>query len=201
MKGCSCDLTQLILYLIIVCTNSVYALASLFLPDVFKEKAIPGFWVGLVFAMYSIVVVLVSPIIGKIVGRVGFANLIAFGLVMMGISIIPTGYLSEIENDWLTLMASILLRALQGAASASINTSCFSLAANKYTDKTEFIVGMLEGMGGIGVIVGLMGGSIVYEALGRKAVFIVFGCLLLFMAVLSRICFGVLARVAERVDM
>ena len=45
-----CDATQLILYSIIVCTNSVYSLASLFLPTVFKEKDIPGFWTGLVFS-------------------------------------------------------------------------------------------------------------------------------------------------------
>ena len=109
--GC-CDATQLILYTIIVSTNSVYSLASLFLPTVFKEKSIPGFWVGLVFSMYSIAVVLVSPFIGTALSKVGFANLIAIGLVLMGISIIPVGFLKEIENDSWTLVLGILLRAL-----------------------------------------------------------------------------------------
>ena len=107
-----CDVLQLLLYLIIICSNSVYALASLFLPIVFMDKNVPGFWVGLVFAMYSIVVVLVSPIIGKIVSRVGFANLIAFGLICMGISIIPVGFLVEIESDMGAIALSIVLRAL-----------------------------------------------------------------------------------------
>ena len=107
-----CDVLQLLLYSIIICSNSVYALASLFLPIVFMDKNVPGFWVGLVFAMYSIVVVLVSPIIGKIVSHVGFANLIAFGLTCMGISIIPVGFLVEIESDYGTIALGIVLRAL-----------------------------------------------------------------------------------------
>lgn len=107
-----CDALQLLLYLIIICSNSVYALASLFLPNVFMNKNVPGFWVGLVFAMYSIAVVFVSPIIGKIIIRVGFANLIAFGLICMGISIIPVGFLVEIDSDMGTIALSLLLRAL-----------------------------------------------------------------------------------------
>ena len=107
-----CDVLQLILLLIIMCSNSVYALASLFLPIVFNDKQVPGFWVGMVFSMYSIMVVVVSPIIGKIVSRVGFANLIALGLICMGISIIPIGYLVEIENDYGTIALGIVLRAL-----------------------------------------------------------------------------------------
>ena len=122
------------LYAIIVCVNSVYSLASLFLPTVFKEKDIPGFWVGLVFAMYSIAALIVSPVIGKLIHKLGSSNVIAFGLVLMGISIIPIGFLPKIENDNWTIAIGILLRVMQGTASASINTTCFSMAAVKYTD-------------------------------------------------------------------
>ena len=102
----------MILYTIIVSTNSVYALASLFLPTVFAEKSIPGAWVGLVFSMYSIAVVLVSPFIGTLLNKVGFANLIFIGLILMGISIVPVGFLKEVENDSWTLFLGILLRTL-----------------------------------------------------------------------------------------
>lgn len=88
----------MILFTIVVFTNSVYSLASLFLPSLYKEKSVAGVWVGLVFSMYSIAVVLVSPIIGKVVSKIGYANLITIGLVLMGISIIPVGFLPEIEN-------------------------------------------------------------------------------------------------------
>ncbi len=167
----------------------MYSLASLFLPTVFAEKMIPGAWVGIVFAMYSIAVVLVSPFVGTILNKVGFANLIALGLVLMGISIVPVGFLKEIEDDSWTLVLGIMLRALQGTASAFINTTCYATAANKYPDRTEFIVGMLEGMSGIGLVFGLLGGSVVYEGMGYQAVFIFFGGLLPCLAIISRILF------------
>ena len=178
----------------IICTNSVYSLASLFLPHVFESKNIPGFWVGLVFAMYSIAVVLASPFIGKALNRTGFANLIAIGLLTMSISIVPIGFLNQIENGYHTLVIGIILRALQGTASASINTTCYSLAANKYAENTTFVVGMLEGMSGIGIVTGLFGGSIVYEAMGYKAVFMTFGLILLIMAIVSRLLFMLIER-------
>ena len=170
-------------------TNSVYALASLFLPTVFEEKDIPGFWVGMVFSMYSIAVVLVSPYIGTVVSKVGFANLLAIGLVTMGASIVPIGFLNKIENDYWTLAVGIFLRALQGTASAAINTTCFSLAANRYSDSTEFVVGMMEAMSGIGLVFGLLGGSAIYDAMGYKAVFLLFGNLLPLLAIISRLLF------------
>lgn len=112
----------------------------------------------------------------------------------MGISIAPIGYLTEIESDNATLLLAITLRALQGIASASINTTCYSMAANKYADQTEFVVGMLEAMSGIGIVFGLMGGSVVYETMGYNAVFLLFGSLLPTMAFISRILFKCLDR-------
>ena len=189
-----CDSTQLILFTVIICTNSVYALASLFLPMVLASKSIPGFWVGLVFAIYAIAVVFASPIVGTILNKTGFPNLIAIGLVMMSCSIVPVGFLMEIQNDLTTLAVCILLRALQGTASACINTTCYSLAANKYVKDTTFVVAMLEGMSGIGIVVGQFGGSIVYEALGYRAVFVAFGLLLLIMALVTRILFMIIEK-------
>ena len=53
---------------------------------------------------------------------------------------------------------------------------------------------MLEGVSGIGLIIGLMGGSILYDSLGYRAVFIIFGGLLIVVAVLARFCFQALAK-------
>lgn len=100
----------------------------------------------------------------------------------------------KIENDYTMLAVAILVRTLQGAASAAINTTCYSLAANKYASNTTFVVGMLEGMSGIGIVTGLLGGSILYEAMGYEAVFITFGLILLAMAVISRTLFMLLER-------
>ena len=86
-----CDAYKLILYIIIVFSNSVYALAAPFLPVVFSGKDMSGGWVGLIFAMYSISMIIVSPFIGVIVDKVGQTNLLAIGLVAMGTSIMLLG--------------------------------------------------------------------------------------------------------------
>ena len=56
------------------------------------------------------------------------------------------------------------------------------------------MVGMLEGVSGIGLVFGLLGGAGLYEAMGYKAVFIVFGGLLPVNAVVSRILFKIIDR-------
>ena len=129
-----CDATQLVLYIIIIFSNSVYALAAPLLPIVFMEKHMPGAWVGLIFSMYSIAMIVVSPFIGIIVDMIGHNNLLALGLMAMGTAIVLLGFMNSIENDFTVFMCALFLRAIQGAASATINTSCFSIAANKYPE-------------------------------------------------------------------
>ena len=58
---------------------------------------------------------------------------------------------------------------------------------------------MLEASAGIGVIIGLLGGSAVYEFRGYSAVFITFGTILEVMAFVSRSIFICLER-RERLD-
>ena len=53
---------------------------------------------------------------------------------------------------------------------------------------------MLEGVAGVGICIGLMGGSVVYEKIGYRAVFLTFGFLLLSMSVISRTLFYCIER-------
>ena len=116
--------------------------------------------------MYSIAMIVVSPFIGIIIDLIGHKNLLALGLLSMGIAIVLLGFMNAIENDFTVFVCALILRAIQGAASATINTSCFSIAANKYPSQTEFMVGMLEAVSGIGLIAGFLGGSYVSARLG-----------------------------------
>ena len=96
------------------------------------------------------------------------------------------------------ITCSLFLRAVQGAASATINTSCFSLAANKYPNETEFMIGMLEAVSGVGLITGFMGGSYVGNSLGFKTTYRVFGGILPVIGIFARLAFKVLEMKEER---
>ena len=48
---------------------------------------------------------------------------------------------------------------------------------------------MMQGMSVVGLVSGLLGGSIIYETMGFQGVFIYFGSLLPFLAIVSRLLF------------
>ena len=185
-----CDSTQLVLYVIIIFSNSVYALAAPLLPLLFDGMELPGSWVGLIFSMYSIAMILVSPALGTILDVVGQSNLLALGLFAMGTAILGLGCLKDSQNNLTVFASALFFRAIQGIASASLNTTCYAIAANKYPEQTEYMVGMLEAMSGIGLIVGFMGGSYIFATLGFEMTYFVFGGMLPVVAVIVRIAFG-----------
>ena len=53
--------TELILYLIMILSNAFYALSAPFLPVMFDEKEIRHEYVGIVFAAFSVALIIFSP--------------------------------------------------------------------------------------------------------------------------------------------
>ena len=104
------------------------------------------------------------------------------------------------ESDFTVIMCALFLRAIQGAASATINTSCFAMAANKYPEQTEFMVGALEATSGAGLIVGFSGGSYMFSKLGYEMTYFVFGGLLPVVAILARVAFKLIEMEEEHED-
>ena len=79
---------------ILICTlisNSAYALIAPFLPLEFKEKGISGEMIGLMFAIYSIAVIICSPFVGNTIKYVGNTNMISLGIAVMGAAFVSFG--------------------------------------------------------------------------------------------------------------
>ena len=125
---------------ILVCTlisNSAYALVAPFLPIVFKQKGISGQMIGLIFAIYSIAVIICSPFVGRTVEFVGNATMISLGIAVMGLAFVLFGFIPDLGEMSIILVVSFLLRFLQGAASAFVQTTCYSIATNEFPDRKE----------------------------------------------------------------
>ena len=75
---------------------------------------------GYIFAIYSVAVIVISPMVGKLIANYGRRNLIILGILLMGISFICFGAASYIENTHLFIGISFVTRFLQGAASSLI---------------------------------------------------------------------------------
>jgi len=81
---------------ILACTlisNSAYALIAPFLPLEFKAVGISGEMIGLMFAIYSVAVIICSPFVGKTVELVGNTNMISMGIAVMGLAFVLFGFI------------------------------------------------------------------------------------------------------------
>ena len=98
---------------ILICTfisNSAYALVAPFLPLEFEAKGISDYYIGLIFAVYSVAVVICSPMIGMTVEQMGTTNLISAGVAVMGLSFVCFGFIESLEKQVHILTLGFTLR-------------------------------------------------------------------------------------------
>lgn len=122
---------------IMICTlisNSAYALIAPFLPLEFKDAGISGQMIGLMFAIYSVGVILASPLVGRTVASVGRTNMISLGVAIMGLAFILFGFIPSMEDKSTILTIGFILRFIQGSSSAFVQTTCYSIATNDFPD-------------------------------------------------------------------
>ncbi len=172
--------------LILLCTlvsNSAYALIAPFLPIEFKNKGVSSLNVGVIFSVYSLSVIFCSPLVGIAIIKFGRPKIISFGIFLMGLCFLAFGIVDKIQNQHLIVLFSIILRVLQGASSAFIQTTCYAIAINDYPDKQEAMIGYIEAVTGVGLIIGPIIGSTLYTFLGFDLTFYLYGLAILLFAI------------------
>jgi MFS family permease len=105
----------------------------------FVSKEISLTVIGLIFAVYSVAVIVWSPIVADniLLGyEVEPKKVIVSGMILMGICFFLFGLIDYIESKTFLITAGIIIRLLQGIASASIQTTCYTIAINDFKDKT-----------------------------------------------------------------
>ena len=177
---------------VLLCTlisNSAYALIAPFLPIEYAEKGIKEESVGLIFAIYSVAVIFVSPIVGKSVNTVGSTNLITIGTCVMGICFILFGLVDDMESTEAIFYYSLVLRLIQGSSSSFVQVTCYSIATNDFPEIKDKIVGWLEALTGLGLIMGPLIGSVLYSAVGFKHAFFIYGAFLVMLSIVIKMNF------------
>lgn len=100
--------------------NSAYAIIAPFLPFEFERKGVDQDWIGYVFAIYSVAVIICSPLVGQMMPIVGRRNLIVSGMFLMGASFVSFGLAANIENKSVFIVISLINRFIQGFSSSMI---------------------------------------------------------------------------------
>ena len=108
------DLSICLLAFTILISNSIYGLASPFLPTVLEEKEITSVWTGVIFSSYAVATIFTSLVVGKIIDSIGHNRIIMFGCFLMAVSIGCFGLIEGIVQNEQVIAISILLRLGQG---------------------------------------------------------------------------------------
>jgi len=61
-------------------------------------------------------------------------NIIAFGMLCMGICFCAFSLLDSMNNPYVIIAYSLVLRLLQGASSATMQTTCYAIATDEFPD-------------------------------------------------------------------
>jgi MFS family permease len=167
---------------ILLCTLILSAAAAViipFLPVEIENKGISSVWVGPIFAIYPVGIILFSPLVSSLVPCLGAANVIALGMAGTGISLACLGLIMYSNNAPFIIGAALLSLFILGAASAFVRTTCYIITTNEYPNDQEQVLGLMEGMLGIGLLLGPVIGSALYAATNFETAFLVFGALIL----------------------
>jgi len=104
-----------------------------------------------------------SFLYGKLLNLLGKRKILILATLLYSIGAASFGILSFIEDKFLFLGLSILLRVIQGAGSAGIVVSIFSFVPFIYPNSMEKVFQILESCSGFGYILGPMMGAALYD--------------------------------------
>ncbi|XP_037610229.1 probable vesicular acetylcholine transporter-B [Sebastes umbrosus] len=124
--------------------------------------------IGVLFASKAILQLLVNPLSGTFIDRVGYDIPLLIGLTVMFVSTC----IFAIAENYATLFVA---RSLQGLGSAFADTSGIAMIADKYTEESErsTALGIALAFISFGSLVAPPFGGILYEFAGKKVPFIV----------------------------
>ena len=103
------DAPLVCLCLITMLSNCAYALVAPFLPIELEKAGISKAYTGPIFSMYSVAVIICSPIIGKYIKHYGRRNFVQFGLIAMSLSMFGFALGSCFEGNLVLFLTISLL--------------------------------------------------------------------------------------------
>lgn len=130
--------------------------------------------IGVLFASKAILQLLVNPLSGTFIDRVGYDIPLLIGLTVMFLSTCIFAF----GENYTTLFVA---RSLQGLGSAFADTSGIAMIADKYTEEGERsrALGIALAFISFGSLVAPPFGGVLYEFAGKRVPFIVLACICL----------------------
>lgn len=161
------------------------SLQAPFFPKEAEAKGATPTQYGLVFGVYELAIIFMSPVVGKLVGRSSPKLWIQFGLLLTGVTTITFGFLDRAPAGIVFITLAFLIRILEGVGAASFTTPSYTATAEEFPNDQATILSLLETSFGLGLICGPTLGGWLYEIGNYTLPFFVLGTFLVFGALLN----------------
>jgi MFS family permease len=172
------DPISLSLYLLYFWGCSVYAVLAPFYPQYAYDKGLNEKEVGYIFSLYAMIAFCLSPVNGKIMNLIGRKNVLLFGGITESIGMLLFTWVVTLDgNAFLTF--SIIARILMGVGGSALLVTCFAVISNLYPDEMEEKIGIMETLGGVGLMAGPFIGGLLFAIGGYNFVMITYTVLFL----------------------
>ncbi|OMJ88569.1 hypothetical protein SteCoe_9429 [Stentor coeruleus] len=157
---------------------SVYAVLAPFYPAKAEAKGMSKQSIGYLFSLYALVAFMFSPVSGKVMNKIGRRNVLMIGGVLESIGMFIFAFVIDLEGNAF-IVFSVIARILMGAGGSALLVTCFAVISNQYPNDMEEKIGLMETLGGVGLMSGPALGGLLYEFTGYKFVFIFYTVLFL----------------------
>jgi len=150
-----------------------------FFPGEASKKGTNTTIVGLIFAVFPLVVILTSPVVGIVIPIIGPKSTLILGLILEAGAQIIFGFLDLMPNKLSFIIFCFLVRIVCGLGAATTSTSCFTLLTMTFKENLSPAMGIMETFGGFGMMAGPPIGGFLYSIGGFKLPFLAVGSLAL----------------------
>ncbi|XP_015916843.1 MFS-type transporter SLC18B1 [Parasteatoda tepidariorum] len=151
------------------------SLQAPFFPKEAESKGATPTQYGLVFGVFELVVIIMSPIYGKLIPRVSPKFLITCGVFVGGVACCVFGVLDYVPAGKQYIALAFVVRIVEGFGAAALMTASFTIVAAAFPESVATSFSLMETAFGIGLIVGPTIGGALYQAGGFLLPFVVNG--------------------------
>lgn len=128
-------LTVLVFAVADFCSAVCVSLQAPFYPQEAERKGATATEYGLVFGVFELTVFIVSPLLGKNLGKLGAKRVFNLGILTTGTCSVIFGILDRIQDGRGFIIASIIVRSVEAIGNSGFLTASFSIIAKEFPDK------------------------------------------------------------------
>ena len=117
----------------------------------------------MILSIFYIAQILMAPFNSTLKNILGSKNAILFGFVLTTISTVGLGLMSYIQDNEMFFIAASGIRIIQGLGDCLLQFTGYAVITNVFSDQIMKYVGYVEIVVGLGLSLGLVIGSALYE--------------------------------------